>query len=204
MQFREFEQRVRNLPAFNLNDIRKFAPGFHRQQLSYWQNQNLIRPLTAGYYLLSDREMNESILWMMANRIYEPSYISLESALAHYGVIPESVLGATSISARKTQQFESPWGMLTYRSIRPELMFGYQVIETSHGWKYKIARLEKAVLDYLYLSRIQSIDDFEALRWNQSPLLVLQNNPIFDQYTKVFHKKTLENRVELLMGYLHD
>ena len=68
-------------------------------------------------------------LFMLANRIYQPSYISRESALAHYLVIPESVLGVTSVSSRKTRQFETQWGRLTYRSIKPGLMFGYRVVE---------------------------------------------------------------------------
>jgi len=72
--------------------------------------------------------MDEMTLFMAANKIYEPSYVSLESALAYYEIIPETVLGVTSISSRKTKTFENAWGVFSYRSIKPEYMIGYQVI----------------------------------------------------------------------------
>jgi hypothetical protein len=36
MRFREFESKVKDLPFFSLNGIRKFDPGFHRRQLVDW------------------------------------------------------------------------------------------------------------------------------------------------------------------------
>ena len=128
MRFREFESKIRALPAFNLNDVRKLDPGFHRQQLYYWHYQGYIKPLAGGYYILADRAMDEMVLFMVANKIYEPSYVSLESALAYYEIIPETVLGVTSISSRKTKEYESAWGEFSYRSVKPDYMIGYQVI----------------------------------------------------------------------------
>ena len=186
MRFREFEYRIRALPAFNLNDARKLDPGFHRQQLNYWQNQGYIKPLVGGYYILADRVMDEMLLFMVANKIYEPSYVSLESALAHYEDIPETGLGVTSISSRKTKQYESAWGVFSYRSVKPRYMIGYQVIEKAPGIKFKIAYLEKAILDYLYLhSDVDSGADFEELRWNQIQLLGLLDHSVFTRYVKL-------------------
>jgi predicted transcriptional regulator of viral defense system len=204
MKLREFEFIFKDLPAFNLNDIRKFAPDFHRQQLSAWQDKGYVRSLAGGYYFLADRAVDEAFLFMMANKIYEPSYISLESALAYYDVIPESVLGITSVSSRKTQKFDSAWGRFSYRSVSPKYMFGYQVTDISPGKKYKMARLEKAVIDYLYLnSDIRSSDDFEGLRWNKTQLEDLKENPLFIKYLEIFNKRTLERRVDHLLEYLN-
>ena len=204
MRFRDFESRVEDLPAFNLNDVRKFDPDFHRQQLSYWQDKGYIKPLAGGYYTLADRIVDEDYLFMVANKLYEPSYVSLESALAYHQVIPESVLGVTSVSSRKTKQYESVWGGFSYRSVKPQVMFGYQVVETSQRKKYKIAGLEKAVLDYLYLnSGIQSIADFEGLRWSKAQLQPLEDSSVFYKYLKIFDKKALESRVEQFMAYLN-
>ena len=204
MIFREFEVRVRALPAFNLNDVRKLDPDFHRQQLYYWHNQGYIKPLAGGYYILADRAMDEMALFMVANKIYEPSYVSLESALAYYQVVPETVLGVTSVSSRKTKQYESAWGVFSYRSVKPQYMIGYQVIENSPGYKFKIASLEKALLDYLYLhADIQSTADFEGLRWNRTQLRGLLDHSIFTRYVKLFDKRALENRVNQFMEYLN-
>ena len=204
MRFRDFQIYVKDLPAFNLNDVRKFEPDFHRQQLNDWLDRGYIQSLAGGFYRLADTQVDESYLFMLANRIYEPSYISRESALAYYLVIPETVLGVTSVSSRKTKQFDSKWGRFTYRSIKPVLMFGYRVVEHDKMIKYKIARLEKAVLDYLYWNkRIDSIVDFAGLRWDSQELSGLEDNPLFKKYLKVFDNKSLERRVDLLMEYVH-
>jgi predicted transcriptional regulator of viral defense system len=192
------------LPAFNLNDARKLDPGFHRQQLNYWLKQGTIKPLAGGYYILADRAMDEMLLFMIANKIYEPSYVSLESALAYYEIIPETVLGVTSVSSRKTRQYESAWGVFNYRSIKPQYMMGYQVLENSSGNKFKIAYLEKALLDYLYLnSEIQSPADFEELRWNRNQLRSLLGHAAFTRYIKLFGKRALENRANQFLEYLN-
>jgi hypothetical protein len=73
MRFREFESKIRTLPAFNLNDVRKLAPDFHRRQLNYWHNKGYIKPLAGGYYILADRTVDDTYLFVMANKIYEPS-----------------------------------------------------------------------------------------------------------------------------------
>jgi predicted transcriptional regulator of viral defense system len=204
MRFREFESRIRALPAFKLNDARKLDPDFHRQQLNYWHNQGYIKPLAGGYYILADLAIDDMVLFMVANKIYEPSYVSLESALAYYGVIPETVLGVTSVSSRKTKQYDTNWGVFSYRSVKPQFMIGYQVIDDSPEKKFKIASLEKALLDYLYLhSDIQSMADFEGLRWDRIQLHDMLDHSIFARYVNIFDKRSLENRVNQFMEYLN-
>ena len=204
MRFREFEAKIKALPAFNLNDVRKLEPNFHRQQLSYWLNQRYIQPVAGGYYVLADRAMDEPYLFMAANKIYDPSYVSLESALAYYEIIPETVLGVTSISSRKTKQYDSRWGVFSYRSVKPQYMIGYQVTENTSVIKFKIAYLEKALLDYLYInSKIQSMADFEGLRWNRDQLHDLLDHSKFTRFVKLFDKRALENRVTQFLEYLN-
>jgi hypothetical protein len=83
-------------------------------------------------------------------------------------------------------------------------MFGYRVIKHDKMIKYKIASLEKAVLDYLYWNkRIDSIDDFVELRWNKQELSGLEGNPLFKKYLQVYDNKALERRVSLLIEYIH-
>ena len=204
MRFLDFQNQFNHLPAFNLNDIRKVEPGFHRQQLQDWLDRGYIQPFVAEYYFLSDAQINEQRLFMLANRIYEPSYISRESALAHYQIIPESVLSVTSMSSRKTQQYECTWGRFTYNTIKPDLMFGYQVISQGENNQFKIARKEKAILDYLYRNnQIQSPADYEDLRWNKAELIGLASNTLFKTYLEIFQNRALESRVNYLLEYTH-
>jgi predicted transcriptional regulator of viral defense system len=167
-----------------------------------WQQRGYIQHLAGGAYIMVGYEVNEGLLFMAANQIYAPSYVSLESALAYHQIIPESVLGVTSVSARKTKQLESSWGQFSYRSMKPEYMFGYQVIDPQPHRKFLVATLEKAVLDYLYLNtHIQNLNDFDALRWNRAALEPLIDNANFDQYLKIYNKKALRDRVKVLMRY---
>ena len=203
MRFIEFREQVKDLPGFSLNDLRKFDPSFHKRQLMDWIKRGYIQSFAGEYYLLADQPMDESLLFMLANRLYRPSYISLESALAYYHVIPESVLSVTSISSRKSKQFDSEWGVFYYRSVKPLYLFGYEVIEMGPSRKYAIASLEKAVLDYLYLNtHITSSEYFEGLRWDKESLLSIVTGDRFRTFQNIFNKKALDNRVDQLMRYL--
>lgn len=203
MKFRDFKEKGVVLPIFCLNDVRKFDPDFFRQQLNYWQNQKLIKPAGNGYYVFSDVKVDESFLFMLTNKIYEPSYVSLESALAYYGVIPESVLGVTSVTSRKTKEEETEWGGLSYRQVKPELLTGFEIIQPTDAVKYKMARLEKAVLDYLYLNpNVKSVLDLEGLRWNKQVLADLDDNKLFLRYLEIFDSKALRQRADQLFRYL--
>lgn len=203
MNFQDLKSSVNDLHLFNLNDIRKLDPEFHRQQLTDWQVRGYIRPLAGGYYILADLEVDEGLLFFAANRIYAPSYISLESALAFYQVIPETVLGVTSVSTRKTRRLESNWGMLTYRRIKPATYFGYEVWGGKDNQKILLARLEKAVLDYLYLNaHLQTGEDFEGLRWNREVLQSQLDFQLFEHYLAVYKVKSLAQRVQVMKDYL--
>jgi hypothetical protein len=84
------------------------------------------------------------------------------------------------------------------------LMFGYRVVEREKKIKYKIASLEKAVLDYLYWNvGIASGEDLEGLRWNKQQLLDLEDNSLFRKYLKIFNNKALARRVEVVLEYIH-
>ncbi|HUF38040.1 MAG TPA: hypothetical protein VMN57_05915 [Anaerolineales bacterium] len=203
MKLRDFETRIRPLLAFNLNDVRKIDPGFHRQQLHYWTTQGLVTPLAGGYYRLAEQEVNEAYRFMLSNRIYAPSYVSLESALAFYQVIPETVLTVTGVSSRKTRVVTGQAGRFSYRSVKPAYMFGYTLVAAEGVMKFSMAVLEKAVLDYLYLNPgILSEEDLEGLRWNRDSLKQMHLETV-SGYLRVFNSRALDQRVRTLEDYIH-
>ena len=51
----------------------------------------------------------------LANRIYGPSYVSEDFALAHYGLIPETPQAVTSITMKRSRSFTNPCGIFHYR-----------------------------------------------------------------------------------------
>ena len=71
--------------------------------------------------------------------------------MSYHGIIPEAVYSISSVTTNKTKTFDTPSGSMVYKTIKPELFFGYQI--TQHDGKpVKIASPEKALLDFLYLT----------------------------------------------------
>jgi hypothetical protein len=113
--------------------------------------------------IFSDIKPDESTLFEISNLIYSPSYVSLESALSYYGLIPEAVFSINSVSTRKTAVFKTPLAVFNYRKIKKSLFFGY-ILQKYNNKSYKIASPEKAILDYFYhRAEIGKHYDFESL-----------------------------------------
>ena len=86
MQYVELKEQLKNFKIFNLNDIRKIEEDFDLRRLNEWQKKNYIKKIRQGFYIFSDLEINEQTLFVIANRIHEPSYISLEMACLFTGL----------------------------------------------------------------------------------------------------------------------
>jgi len=199
MNFIKFKSSLKDFPIFSVADIRAIDPSFDRRRLSEWQKKEYIRKISKGLYIFSDVDINEDILFKIANKIYRPSYISLESALAYYQLIPEITYGVTSISTRRTYQFNTPLTHFTYRSIAQHLYFGY--IVTDHA--LRIATLEKALLDFLYLNH--DIDDptsFDSLRVNQEAFFHQFDEDALNNQLGRFDTIALTNRVRRFMEWI--
>lgn len=179
--------------------------GFDLRRLSEWQGKGYIKMIRRGHYAFSDLEINESVLFLMANKIYSPSYISMEMALAHYHLIPESVYGITSVSSRKTNHFVTSFGEFFYHHIKPQLLFGYRLLDY-RGHNYKIAEPEKAILDYLYLNaQMNTEDDFAGMRINGEEFCEQTNIDKLERYLAAFENKRLEKRIHLFLKHInHD
>jgi len=128
MHYNELKAKFSDFIVFSLNDIKKEDLFFSRYLLNVWQKKKYIKKIRRGYYIFSDLKINEKVLFLIANKIYSPSYVSLEMALSYYNLIPESVYGITSVTSEKTNHFKNDLGEFIYRHIKPELMFGYNTI----------------------------------------------------------------------------
>jgi len=121
MKFDEFKNYVKNQPYFrsNLFPLITKHPGFLRRQVSEWVSKGRIIELKRSLYTLRDAFEEKTISnYLLANIIYSPSYVSLESALSHYGMIPERIEVTTSVTSKKTQAFENRFGKFIYRHLK--------------------------------------------------------------------------------------
>jgi predicted transcriptional regulator of viral defense system len=202
-QFIHFKSTFKDFIAFSIMDIEKAFPGFDTKNLTHWQRKGYLLKIRNGWYTFSDNDLQQADMAYVANKIYGPSYVSLESALSHYGFIPEGTFMTTSVSTRRSQLFSTPVGQFRFQTIKPALCFGYHLKKNRHTW-YKIAQPEKVLIDYLYLHpELNSEDDYEALRWNAWQISETLNEERLQHYLGYINSKALNDRFRILNQYLH-
>ena len=108
MNFIEFSKTFSDWPLFSIHEILKLYPNFDRKNLVRWQEKGYIKKIRNKWYIFSDKNINEINLFYIANSIYSPSYISFESALSYYNIIPEAVFSVTSATSLKTNKKTNP------------------------------------------------------------------------------------------------
>jgi predicted transcriptional regulator of viral defense system len=196
MNYLEFEKSLKEFPIFSIRDIKKQYPNFDNRRLVEWQQKNYIQKIRREYYCFEERKKNENFLFFAANKIYSPSYVSLESALAFYNFIPEGVFLTTSITTRNTARYNTPVGDFLYSHFKAQLFFGYRLIQ-NESVAIKIAEPEKVVLDYLYLKKLNSENDITALRFNEIHIKDMVDFYKLENYQKIFNSKVLDKRIKL-------
>jgi len=202
MRYVEFREVLKDFTIFSLSDIRKIDENFHRRRLNEWQDKGYIKKLIDKYYIFSDSKLSEDILFEIANRIYNPSYISLEMALSYYNLIPDTVYTITSISTRRTYTFNTSLGDFAYRTMKSNLFFGYQLINYNDR-RFKIGSVEKVILDYLYLNpNIKREVDFRALRINRDVFIESVDKDNLYKYLEGFNQKTLKIRTKSFLEFI--
>jgi len=86
--------------------------------------------------------------FLIANHLWGPSYVSLESAMSYWGLIPERVYEVKSITMKLSKKFKTPKGRFSYRFMpSPYYSFGIRSIELSPGQVALLAIPEKALCD---------------------------------------------------------
>mgnify|MGYP001237931797 CR=1 FL=1 len=191
MKYNDLADAVKG-PVFSRNDLALSGHKVFDYQLGLWVKKGYLIRLKKGLYAFrreKERLRGEEIAFLLC----QPSYLSLESALAWYGFIPEIVHAYTSVTVRVTRSFENPWGRFTYRHIKRELFWGYVEMKTEGG-PFLLAEPEKALLDYLYLNlpQIRSESDFANIRLNEELMKKTLDRGKFLKYLGVFGGKKME------------
>jgi predicted transcriptional regulator of viral defense system len=148
-----------------------------RRQLSRWVQEDRAYQLRRGLYTLAPPY--QKVVphpFLVANRMVRGSYVSCQSALAHYGLIPEYVPITMSVTTQRPGSWTTPLGHYEFRHIKPSLFIGYQRLHVIQDqWVY-IATPEKALLDLAYLQpgsdelaylhelRLQNLDQLDLCK----------------------------------------
>lgn len=124
-----------------------------RLQLSRWVQAGRLLQLRRGLYTLAPawRKM-EPHPFLVANKLQRGSYVSMQSAMAFHGIIPEYVPVVTSAGPGRPETLRNSLGMFQFRHIASRMLFGYSRVEVA-SWQFSfVASPEKALLDLAYLT----------------------------------------------------
>jgi len=200
MNFWQFRNQFYELTCFNVNQVYAWQPDFDKNNLTRWTKQNLLIKLRNSWYSFPEYLKIPNFHYLISNKIYSPSYISLHTALAFYGVIPEAIVHTTAVSSLKKASFANPFGYFSYQRMLPELMFGYDKKSFLDKQSLFFATPEKAILDLLYLypfyNNEQEIRELRFDEWFMEDLLNVER---LMEFTDRFQSKKLTNRVHLLL-----
>lgn len=106
-------------------------------------------PIKKGLYILGEKLSSSTPEpFLLANQIYGPSYVSMESAMSFYGMIPEKVFGVSSMTTKSSKIFKNSIGSFTFKNL-PESYYslGIRSVEIAPSQRVLIASKEKALLD---------------------------------------------------------
>lgn len=157
MTFSELVNTVGHLPLFRSSLLLAGDrdAGDVRRQLSRWKASGKVVQLRRGVYVLAEpwRRVTPHP-FLLANELQRPSYVSLESALAFHGLIPEAVPVTTSVTTGRPGTLETPFGRHIYRHVQSAAFFGYHRVPVlRHGEAEAfVADAAKALLDLVYLT----------------------------------------------------
>lgn len=192
MKFGELVGLVGTLPLFrgSLLLAGDRDPADVRRQLVRWKRSGRVTQLRRDVYVLGPTWRRvEPHPFVIANELQRPSYVSLQSALAYHGMIPEGVPVTTSVTSARPGRFDTPLGRYDYRHLRPEVFFGYVRVPVFQHQHARVADPAKALLDLVYLTaagdaaeyleslRLENLDDLDpgvlrshAERWKKKKI----------------------------------
>ena len=187
--------KEKRLPVFNALDIQTLfgvSPKAAMWLLFRYAKKGFVVRLKRGLYALADNQPSELFL---ANKLYEPSYISREFALSYHRVIPETVYEITSVTPKATRKFNKLGKVFSYRKIRKSAFAGYEVARESNI-SFRIADAEKAFVDSNYFrlrDGLKPISRYDKERVNPAKAL---------RYAALFNNEKLMGIIKTTLATL--
>lgn len=189
MEFREAiqayaEQPITKQILFNL--LKDYKRPYDK--INELVKQGVLVVVKRGIYITGQNQhIAKPEPFLLANHLLGPSYISLESALSHWGLIPERVYEISSMTTHSSKIYKTPVGIFSYiRAPLPYYSFGIQQLELTKKQLVLIATPEKALCDKIIatsgilLRSVKQVKEFlvDDLRMEERALRQLNVNEI--------------------------
>lgn len=176
--------------VFTLQEIALLFPeipyGNLKKRMSYFAKSGSIRKLSRGVYAKDQYNVLE-----LVNKLYTPSYVSLETVLQKAGVTfqyYESVFAVSYIS----RTVEVGGHTIVYRRMKKDVFLNKQGIEEQGN--VVIASPERAFLDAVFLYKDYHFDNLDSLNWDKiMELKDLYESRVFTKRVEEYYQIYKEN-----------
>lgn len=149
-------KKLSHLSYFDKNTLSQFVElpdNSLYANINRWLASEKLIQLKKGWYVTSDfihsLKSRETYILFLANKLREPSYLSLEWVLQRHGILSEAVYALTSVTLKSKRVYKNRFGVFLYRNLKEDLFQGYE-IKTIDGFSLKLATKAKALFDYFY------------------------------------------------------
>lgn len=196
-------------------DFGQFAHVFQdyrkpRDLMSRFLKEGRLLRIRKGLYVFGEKWRHQALgREVLANLVYGPAIVSVDYALAWYGLIPERVHSVTCTTTRRSRIFETPMGRFAYKHLEPhQFSFGF-VRQTTGRYGWLIAEPLKALADKLWCdSRFKpvSLKDYESylfedLRIDESRLGAYINVQSLKNVCVGYKARKIDRLAEMLSRY---
>ena len=205
MKFENLIAVVQDEPVFDTGLLLsgQVDPNDIRRQLTRWTNSGRLIQLRRGLYSLAPPYQKvKAHPFVIANRLVGGSYVSLQSALAHYDLIPEFVPTVVSVCSSRPRQWSTPLGSFLFRHVDRKHLRGYQSLELGGGQSAVVALPEKALLDLIYLT--PGGDSIEYIRSLRLQNLELLSRDQLKGFAQMFGKPKMSRAADILKAHIHE
>lgn len=181
------EKRVELFSPLEFQRIFGVSYDAARKFLFRYSKKGFITKLRAGLYALTDNMPSQ---YLIANKLYEPSYISFDTALSFHGIIPETIYTITSAASMARRKFKVLNTLFTYQKIKKEFYTGYKPIKYL-GETILMAEPEKALADYLYFVDLKK----RRPEYERIDLLKIKKSKLIS-YAKLFKRSGMIDLID--------
>lgn len=149
----DFKEEIRPYSTKPLTNhfVKSLLKGYKRpnDKINELVNQGILASLKKGFYIAGpELKAPKPDPFLIANHIWGPSYVSIDSALSFYGFIPERVFEISSVTIKNSRQYSTSEGLFSYTHLPlPYYSYGIQQVNLATDEFALIASKEKALCD---------------------------------------------------------
>lgn len=200
---KQIKKLIFNLPYFELANLSHFKKNrnYLKILLSRYENRGEIIRLKKGFYVSAQfieetkkKNIFSDYTEFIANKIYEPSYLSLDYVLYEHNILTEIPKNFTSVSLNKTASFFNDLGAFFYHKIKKELFLGFVIIKKANFTVLKASKA-KALFDFFYFRKdaLMNKKAIEELRLN----LEMMNHKDWAEFKKYLKLEKSKKMTEI-------